>query len=81
MPEATVNEHNRLPLLKNNIRFSRQVLPVNPKATAETVENPSHNQFRRRILTPNAPHDLLSAVLAEVVHGSCLRHFSERSLS
>jgi len=43
VPKATVNENDSSETGKNNIRLSRQIRPMNPKAKSETVQELSHS--------------------------------------
>jgi len=56
MPEATVNENDRVVLWKNEIRRSRQTSSVKPETEACAVQGTPHFHFGPGIPAPDARH-------------------------
>lgn len=56
MPEASVDQHDRLVFWENNIGLRGEMVGVKPESKPFAVEKPSHNNFGLRIPTTNARH-------------------------
>jgi len=57
MPEAAVDEDHQAILTKDDVRRARHVATMNTKAESQAMGGSTHDNFRRRVLPPNAPHE------------------------
>ncbi len=57
MPEAAVDEdHLRVPR-EHNVRCSRKIFPMQPKAKSKAVDDPPNDNFRLGVFLRNSSHD------------------------
>lgn len=68
MPKTSMHEYDLLAFSKDDVRFSRQILSMEPIAISKTVQGSAHEHFWRRIASSNACHPRTAVSLAEGVH-------------
>ena len=70
MPEAAVEEDHLSTSGEDKVGLARQVLPVQPEAVTETVDQAPQGKLWCRILRLYPPHVLTAAVFAKLVHSN-----------
>ena len=68
MPEAAVDEDDRVPLWEHDIGMSGQFGRMQMVAEAQSVEVSAYKHLRLRVLRPNPAHDLASLLWGDGVH-------------
>jgi len=72
VPETAMNEDNLAPRGEDNVRFSRQILPVEGIAVSGPVQSRPEQHLRCRILRAHRRHEGTSLLRAEIVdHNLC----------
>jgi hypothetical protein len=61
MPETAVHKYHFPPGGKHQIRFSRQILPMQPEAESHSVHHAAHRQLRKHACAADTAH-ILTAV-------------------
>lgn len=56
MPEAAMNEDNSFVFGQDDVGTAREVFPVKPKTITHSVEERPDEEFRFRVLPPDAGH-------------------------
>lgn len=69
MPEALVDEHNRLVLREHNIRLSRKVLAMEPEPKPKSMQSPAQGKFRRRVKSGSATSARTASGLRKSTNG------------
>lgn len=68
VPEATVNNNNRVELRKDHIGLAGKVSVVKPVPEAETMERLADRHFRHGVLSPDASHHTTSRNRVHHIH-------------
>lgn len=74
MPEAPMNEDTDSQPRQYNVRFSRQILAMQPITKAVGMQKPAHQHFRFRVLPPDARHHSGSSGRLNDVHFEPFRY-------
>jgi hypothetical protein len=70
MPEAAMNEDQRLPSRKNDVWRAWKIFSMQSKSVAHLMQKTTNQDFRFRILAANVSHHLAANDRAESVrHG------------
>lgn len=72
MPETAMHENHLLFGAKYQVRFSGQVLPVQPEAISERMHEAPNFEFRLHVLTLDPPHILRAAFGGQFIHPNLL---------
>lgn len=72
MPEATVDENNRLVFLQHNVRRSGQFTVVDTIAQTSGEEILPHNQFRLSILSLDSRHATAALLRCHHICHNCI---------
>jgi len=70
MPETAVYKNYCTVLWKNNVRFSRQITPMQAESETKFMEKRTNFPFRRRIGRTHSTHDIASLFWWERIHCS-----------
>ena len=68
MPETPMNKYHFAPRDKRKVRFSRQILPMEPEPVTHSVSETAHRQLGTHALAADPAH-VLTAV---TVHSSAM---------
>jgi hypothetical protein len=83
MPETTMHENDAFQPWKDEVGAAGQFASMQPETKSKLVDKSPHDQFRRRILAPDATHPAASLDCGQAVDHSPLpgkpRYFSLRA--
>lgn len=82
MPETSMDEYDGLVLRKDDVRLSREILPVQPESETVLVQPASYDHFRLRVLPADPGHQIASLFRGkQVCHSQAVRGEDASSLA